>query len=183
MELSRLQGYADLIVEKGINPQKGQDVIIIAGLDQVEFVRMVVEKCYRRGAGKVIVDWQDMPCSKLDQLYQSEEKLSTVYPWELARLQWRVDNLPAFLWLDSDDPDGMEGIDQTKRANAQMARYPQIKPFRDAMENRFQWCIAGVPGKEWACKVFPGIPADEAVEKLWEAILASARANGDPIAN
>jgi aminopeptidase len=51
------------------------------------------------------------------------------------------------------------------------------------MENKFQWCIAGVPGVRWAAKVFPGIPEDEAVEKLWEAILGAARANGDPIAN
>ena len=51
------------------------------------------------------------------------------------------------------------------------------------MENKFQWCIAGVPGVRWAAKVFPGIPEDEAVEKLWEAILDAARANGDPIAN
>ena len=51
------------------------------------------------------------------------------------------------------------------------------------MENKFQWCIAGVPGVKWAQKVFPGLPDSEAVEKLWEAILDAARANGDPIAN
>ncbi|MBR7104753.1 MAG: aminopeptidase [Lentisphaeria bacterium] len=183
MDIARLEAYADLIVEKGVNPDKGQDVILISGLEQLDFVRMVVEKCYRRGAGKVIIDWIDMPCAKLDQLYQTRERLSVVEPWELAKLQWRVEKLPALLWLDSNDPDGMEGIDQEKRAQAQMARYPQIKPLRDAMENRHQWCIAGVPGKKWAAKVFPGIPEEEAVEKLWEAILASARANGDPIAN
>ena len=183
MDEKRLQSYARLIVQKGINPEPGQDVILIAGLDQPEFVRTVVKACYEQGAGKVIVDWVDMPCSRLDQLYQSQERLSAVEPWELARLQWRVEKLPALLWLDSDDPDGMDGIDPEKRAKAQMARYPLIKPLRDAMENRFQWCIAGVPGKAWAQKVFPGIPAEEAVEKLWEAILCAARANGDPIAN
>ena len=61
MDISRLSAYADLIVKKGVNPDPGQDVIIIAGLDQVEFVRMVVEKCYLAGAGKVVVDWVDMP--------------------------------------------------------------------------------------------------------------------------
>lgn len=183
MDISRLSAYADLIVKKGVNPDPGQDVIIIAGLDQVEFVRMVVEKCYLAGAGKVVIDWVDMACAKLDQLHQTLERLSVVEPWELAKLQWRVEKLPALLWLDSDDPDGMEGIDAEKRAKAQMARFPVIKPLREAMENRHQWCIAGVPGKEWARKVFPGVPDDEAVEKLWEAILAAARANGDPIAN
>jgi len=183
MDDARLQAYAELIVAKGINPDPGQDVLIIAGLDQPEFVRKVVELCYRHGAGKVVVDWEDMPCARLDQLHQSEERLSSLEPWELEKYRWRAEKLPALLWLDSDDPDGMDGIDQGKRARAQQARYPLIKPFRDAMENRHQWCIAGVPGKKWAQKVFPGLPPEEAVERLWRAILSSARAEGDPIAN
>ncbi|MBR2904493.1 MAG: aminopeptidase [Lentisphaeria bacterium] len=183
MDQKRLEAYADLIVKKGLNLDKGQEVLLIAGLDQVEFVRMTVEKCYQAGAAKVVVNWTDMATEKLDHIYQSEETLSEVESWVLAKWQWRADKLPALLWLDSDDPDGMNGVDQGKRARAQMARFPKIKPFREATENRHQWCIAGIPGKEWAMKVFPGIPAEEAIEKLWEAILAAARANGDPIAN
>ena len=181
MDEARLQAYAELIVKKGINPDPGQDVLIIAGLDQPEFVRLVVKTCYENGAGKVVVDWTDMPCSRLDQLHQPEERLSTVEPWELAKFKWRAEKLPALLWLDSDDPDGMDGIDQGKRARAQQARYPVIKPYRDAMENRHQWCIAGVPGRAWALKVFPGLPAAEAEERLWRAILTAARADGDPV--
>ena len=183
MEKSALCGYADLIVKKGLNIDPGQEVLLIAGLDQPEFVRMVVEKCYLAGASRVVTEWTDMPLAKLAQLYQPEEKLAEVTPWELAKLKWRNDELPALLWLDSDDPDGMDGIDQGKRARAQMARFPIIKPYRDAMENKYQWCIAGVPGVPWARKVFPGLPADEAVEKLWHAILHAARAEGDPIKN
>ena len=46
MELKKLEAYADLIVKTGINPVAGQEVLVIAGLDQPDFVRMVVEKCY-----------------------------------------------------------------------------------------------------------------------------------------
>ncbi len=183
MDTERLLAYAQLIVRKGINPEKGQQVLILADLDQPEFVRMVAEECYNAGASKVIVDWRYMPMEKLACDKQAEETMSRIEDWELAKLQWRVDTLPAFIWLDSDDPDGMNGIDQGKRARAQMARYPKIKPLRDAMENKFQWCIAGVPGRKWAQKVFPGLPDAEAQEKLWEAILACSRANGNPVAN
>ena len=103
--------------------------------------------------------------------------------WEVEKLRWQADKLPARLWLDSDDPDGMDGIDPEKRAKAQMAKFPVIKPFRDKMENRHQWCIAGVPGVKWAKKVFPQLSEEEAVEKLWDAILTASRANGDAIAN
>ena len=183
MESKRLFDYARLIVDRGLNIRPGQEVLVISGLDQPEFVRTVAELCYKAGASRVVTEWTDMPLAKLAQEYQSEEKLSEVTPWELARLKWRVDELPALLWLDSDDPDGMNGIDQGKRARSQMARFPIIKPLRDAMENKYQWCIAGVPGVPWARKVFPGLPDAEAVEKLWLAILRAARAEGDPIKN
>ena len=184
MDQKILEEYADLIVKKGLNLEKDQEVLITAEPENAPFTRMVVEKCYQAGASRVIVDFRDMVCGKLDQLYQKEETLSRIEEWELARLKYRTETLPAILWLDSDDPDGMDGIDQGKRARSQMARFPKIKPFREAMENKHQWCIAALPGKKWAEKVFPGLPAEEAEEKLWEAILKGARAyTGDPIAN
>ena len=39
-----LREYARLIVKSGLNVQKGQEVLIKAGLDQPEFVQMVVEE-------------------------------------------------------------------------------------------------------------------------------------------
>ena len=180
MESKRLEAYADLIVNTGINPDPGQDVVITAGFDQLDFVRLVTEKCYQRGAGKVWFNWVDMPFEKLHAIYQTEERMSNFEAWEIEKLRWQSEKLPARLWLDSDDPDGMDGTDPAKRARAQMAKFPVIKPFRDAMENRHQWCIAGVPGKAWAQKVFPGIPAAEAVEKLWDAILTASRVTEDP---
>ena len=44
MESKRLENYADLIVNTGINPDPGQDVVITAGFDQLDFVRLVTEK-------------------------------------------------------------------------------------------------------------------------------------------
>lgn len=178
-----LEAYADLLIRKGINPEPGQEVLVMAGLDQPDFVRMVVRKCYEAGVSKVTVDWTDMEISRLHQIHQTEEKLSTLENWQIEKWRWLSERLPARLWLDSDDPDGMNGIDQGKRARAQMACFPKIKPFRDAMENRHQWCIAGVPGLAWAKKVFPGLNDAEAMDRLWDAILTASRAKGDPIAN
>jgi len=50
------------------------------------------------------------------------------------------------------------------------------------MENRYQWCIAAVPGAAWAKKVFPGERRSVAMEKLWEAILSTSRVYDDPCA-
>ncbi len=57
MNRERLVKYAELIARCGLNVQKGQDVLVFAGLDQPDFVSMVVEACYKQGARKVVVDW------------------------------------------------------------------------------------------------------------------------------
>ncbi len=181
MDKTKLEKYAKLIAGSGLNVQKGQKVVIQCGLDQPDFVTMVVEECYKLGAASVIVKWSHMPVTKLNYTYRTLETLSTVTPVERAEWQSRVDELSCLLWLDSDDPDGLSGTDNEKISKANMARYPVIKPYRDAIENKYQWCIAAVPGREWAKKVFPDLPVDEAVEKLWEAILYTSRVSDEPV--
>ena len=181
MNKERLEKYAKLIVKCGINVQEGQDVIIQCGLDQPEFVTMVTEECYKAGARKVTVKWSYMPVSKVNAIYRSLETMSEFTDIEKAEWQYKVDKLPCLIWLDSDDPDGLAGTDSEKIAKSGMTRFPFVKPFRDAIENKYQWCIAAVPGKELARKVFPGLSDDEAVEKMWEAILSTSRVSEDPI--
>ena len=180
----KLAKYAELIVKKGANVQSGQDVMVYAGLDQPEFVTAVVEKCYEAGARKVSVEWSHQPIELAHINGRSLEVLSVVEEWEKAKLQHRVDTLPAMIFIESDDPDGLAGADQKKYSLASQARYKIIKPYRDKMENKYQWCIAAVPGKKWAKKVFddPDIDEDSAVELLWEAILKTSRVTDDPIA-
>lgn len=182
MQKTRLKKYAKLIVKCGLNVRKGQEVNISCGLDQPEFVAMVVEECYKAGAERVTVDWGYMPVAKLSYQYRTLESLSEVSEIEKAKLQRRVDKLPCRLWLDSDDPDGLNGTDAEKLAKSRMARYPALKPYIDKVENKEQWCIAAVPGKEWAKKVFPELSDKKAVEKLWEAILYTSRVTENPIA-
>ncbi len=181
MQKERLQKYAELIVKTGLNVNKGQEVIINCGLDQPEFVMTVVEECYKRGASRVKVEWAYMPLAKLHYNYRTLESLSEMTDIEKAEWQHKVDKLPCMLWLDSDDPDGLNGTDSEKIAKANMNKFPLVKPYREALENKYQWCIAAVPGKEWAHKIFPDIPVGEAVEKLWEAILLTSRVDGNPV--
>ena len=182
MDKKRLEKYAELIVKSGLNVQKGQEVVVRCGLDQPEFVAMVVEELYKAGAERVTMEWDYMPVTKLAYEYRSLESLSEFTEIAEAKLKRRADKFSCLLWLDSEDPDGLNGTDHEKIAKARMAQYPFIKPYNDAIENKYQWCIAAVPGKEWAEKVFPGLPADEAVEKLWEAILDASRVDDDPVA-
>ena len=183
MQKTKLRAYAKLIAKKGANVQKGQVVWITAALDQPEFVEMLVKECYALGAKRVTVDWQYLPLTVLDSKHISLKELSSVEEWQKQKMQYQTDNLPVRIYLDSDDPDGLDKADQEKMAKARMAQYPIKKPYIDAIENKYQWCIASVPSKAWAKKVFPNEKTTKALEKLWEAILTTSRAEGDPIAN
>ena len=182
MKKTILRKYAQLIAKAGVNVQKGQEVFIYAELDQPEFVQMVVEECYKLKAKKVVVDWNYQPLQKLNVRYQSLSTLSTLPNYAEARWQHYVDVLPCRIYLISEDPDGLKGINQEKLMKSQQKLYPIIKPYRDKMENKYQWCIAAVPGAAWAKKLFPELRTSQAIEKLWEAILATSRVDDDPIA-
>lgn len=181
MKKSVLRKYAQLIVRSGLNVQKGQEVIINTGLDQPDFVAMVVEECYKAKAKKVTVQWNYGPVSKLNTRYQTVKTMGTVEKWEQERHQHYCDVIPAFLHLGAADPDGMKGVNTKKMAKARQMSYPILKPYSEYLDGKRQWCIAAIPGKAWAKKLFPGERSSTAMEKLWQAILSAARVDEDPV--
>ena len=182
MTKTRLKKYAELIARCGANVQKGQDVIINCELDQPEFIEMLVKECYKAGAKRVWVEWMHQPLTALNVKYCSRKTLGEMEDWQIKKWEWQADVLPCKIFITSEDPDGLAGVDQKKFAESQAKRSKIIKPIRTKMENKYQWCIAAVPGKKWAKKVFPDLKVNAAVEKLWEAIFTAARVTDDPIA-
>lgn len=182
MKKTVLRNYAKLIATVGVNIQKGQSVIVYAQLDQPEFIKTLVEECYKAGASDVRVEWSYQPLTRVHTRYRSLKTMSRVENWEIAKLENQIETLPAKIHIVSTDPDGLKGVNQEKIAKASQARHPILKPYSDKLNNKQQWCIAAVPGAAWAKKVFPDLPKNRAVEKLWEAILYTSRADGgDPI--
>ena len=182
MKQTILRKYARLIARVGVNIQKGQEVVLQCDLDQPKFVELLVDECYKAGAKKVTVRFSYQPLEKLHVRHQSVTTLARVEEWEKARLQHYVDTLPCRIYLVSQDPDGLKGINQEKVAKADQKSWPILKPYSDQMENKYQWCIAAVPGAAWAKKLFPELPKGRAMEKLWEAILFTSRVTEDPVA-
>ena len=182
MKKTILKKYASLIVRTGIRVQKGQEVLLYADLDQPEFVTMVVDECYRAGASKVTVEWNYQPLTKIHVRGRKLSVLGRVEKWEEERLRHYTEIVPCRIYLISEDPDGLRGINLKKYAKGQQMRYQVIKPYRDQLNDKDQWCIAAVPGVAWAKKVFPELSRARAVERLWEVILQTSRVSeeGDP---
>ena len=184
MDLERLRKYAKLIANVGIAVKPKDEVWINAELDQPEFVRMVVEECYHAGASEVKVFWSD---DKTTRLKLKNEKISTLgklKSFELDKYKYMAKKMPSILHIISEDPDAFKGLNQKKIAKSRAKIYPKIRKYRDQIDGKYKWCIAAVPGKDWAKKVFPKLDEDTAVEKLWEAILTTSRVDeNDAIEN
>ena len=184
MDQVKIRNYARLIARVGANIQKGQEVNIIANIETAPFVRILVEELYDAGASFVDVSWQDNELSILTTNKADFEKISHLNEIEKARHEHNIKVHPARIWIDSDDPHAMDGIDLERQSRIHSVKGKEIRFYRDQYDDECQWCIAGVPSLKWAKSVFPELSDDEAVEKLWEYILKTSRAfDGDPMKN
>ncbi len=172
-----LDKYAELIVRTGANVQPGQVVQLTVSVEQHEFAAKIIEECYRAGAKKVNVDWVSDSHRKLNFLYAEKEVLVTVLPWEEAKMKQMTEDYPCRIYIASEDPDAMNGVDPEKLSAAARSRSRVLKPYRDAIDGKHQWVIAAYPSEKWAAKCFPG--AADAVDRLWNAILKTVRVEED----
>ena len=179
-----LQKYAELIVRTGANVQKGQVVQLTISVEQSSFAALIIEACYQAGAKKVNVEWTFDRQSKLNYLYADQETLSAVLPWEEEKLRQMVKDLPVRIYIASEDPDAMNGVDPQKLSAVMQRRSTVVKPYRNAIDGKHQWCIAAYPSLQWAKKCFPDLSDEEAMDRLWAAILKTVRVreDEDPVA-
>ncbi len=184
MDITLIHKYAELLIRSGVALKENENLIISANADQEDFVAILTQEAYQAGAKNVYVNWTSQKVSKASLIYGKEENLSTLSPMELAYWKFRGEELPAFIWVDSDDPDGAKGVDSAKAARIRQAKYKIYGKYKEMEENKVAWCIAGAPAKEWAKKIFPEDNAEDAMEKLWEKILYTSRAlDGNGISN
>ena len=187
MQISKeiLQKYAELIVRTGVNVQSGQVVQLTISVEQHDFAALVIEECYKAGAKKVNVDWTFNTLSRLNYLNASQDTLSTVLPWEEAKMKQMVEDLPCRIYVVSEDPDAMNGVNPQKLSAVTQSRSSVFKPYRNAIDGKHQWVIAAYPSVKWAKKCFPEADDETAVAKLWEAILNTVRVHedNDPVAD
>lgn len=183
MTKTMMRKYAELIARVGANIKKGQPVLITCQADQYEFIEILVKECYKAGASKVSIDWMYQPIDKLSYRYRTLKSLSAVPSWQEEKMKCVSEELPCRIYIESEDPDGLNGVNQDKMQKSLVATYKIMKPYRDKMENKYQWVIAAVPSYAWAKKVFPGETKRRAYELLWEAILKTVYVtkDNDPI--
>ncbi len=179
-----IQKYARLIVKAGVNIQKNQILCINSPIECASFTRLIAEIAYEEGAKDVVVNWRDEHFSKIRLLHAPEEAIGEFPEWRKESYMSYAKQGAAFLSIAADDPELMKDVDPERIAKDNKVRGMALKEYSDRlMSNKNPWCVVSVPTVSWAKKVFPGIPEDEAVKKLWNAILQSVWADvSDPVA-
>lgn len=175
---------AKLTVQVGANVQKGQTAIIYAPLECAQVVRRVAQQCWLAGAAEVHTFYEDEVCDRLRYQHGTLENLTRVPQWLMDRRMDYPKGEACYIYIEGEDPDAFAGLDGNKVGKALNARKTAMKPFHDLMDrNENQWTIVPAATEAWAKKLFPQLPIEEAVEKLWEAIAITVRLDTpDPVA-
>lgn len=171
-----LEQYARLVARVGINVQKGQTIVLNCPVDCAPFGRRVVEAAYDAGAKDVIVHWKDDFCSRQHWLRGDESLFDALYPWEASELTELAKGGAGFISVSASDPENLKGVDPERLRRQEIAVGRDLKTYyKMMMSNAIPWCVVSVPMASWAGRLFPGVREDEAMDKLWAAILAAVR--------
>jgi aminopeptidase len=176
----KLEQYAELIVKVGVNVQQGQEVFITSAIEMTPLARLIADRSYEAGASNVHVDWTDEALSRLKYEKAADVVFTSFPDWEAAKRNAFVERGAAFIALISPNPSLLKGIDPQRISSFQKASGQALAEYRRAIQSdKVAWTVVAASSTEWAKTVFPGVPGDEAVAKLWEAIFETVRLHTD----
>lgn len=184
MDKTLLEKYARLVIKIGIHVKKGQTVVISSPIECAEFARTAAEIAWQEGARDVVIHWKDELFQKIRYTYASKDVFTEFPDWQRDFYNYYADRDAAFISIYAEDPELLKDVDPEKLSTASKARNTALKHYMDRiMGNRNTWSVVSIPTVSWAVKVFPYATPEEAVDKLWEAILKTVRVDAeDPVA-
>ncbi|UZX14884.1 aminopeptidase [Thermus sp. PS18] len=179
-----LERLADLAIRVGLNLERGQEVIATAPVEAVDFVRLLAEKAYEHGASLFTVLYGDNVLSRKRLSLAPEEGLDKAPAWLYEGMAKAFREGAARLAVSGNDPRALEGLPPERIGRAQQAQSRAYKPALEAItEFATNWTIVPFAHPGWARAVFPDLPEEEAVARLWQAIFQATRVDGpDPVA-
>ena len=176
----KFEEYAKLLVEVGVNIQKGQNLVLSCPVDCAWFARLCARAAYDAGCREVIMNWGDEKLTREKFLHAADDVFDSVPEWRVHFSTDYAREGAAFLHIGGSDPEALKGVEQDRLVRSARASGRQLGEYRQLqMSNAFPWSIGAIPVPSWAKKVFPDCPEEEAMDKLWDAIFTSVRVTGD----
>jgi aminopeptidase len=170
-KVKMMKKYAKLIADVGIGANPKQDVCIKAPAEAYQFVRYLVLELYNSKARNVEVDFVDSAITKQTLMHLSPSRLDNIPDWYVAREKERTDKNYAMIHLVGEDPAAFKAVAPERLSRYSRALTEKTNPFlKIYMGNELAWCVAAVPTKAWAERIFPELSPTQAQLKLWKSI-------------
>jgi len=181
----KLDRLAEVAVRVGLDLREGQELVMTAPIEALALVRRITDHAYRAGALLVTTFYGDDPSviSRFEHAPDASFDYAPAWLQEAVATAFRSG--AARLAISGANPALLAGQDPAKVARANVAASKANKPAMELItRHEINWTIVAAATPEWAKLVFPGVPIDEAVAKLWEAIFQASRITGDdPVAD
>ncbi|HKF76094.1 MAG TPA: aminopeptidase [Candidatus Dormibacteraeota bacterium] len=175
----RLDRYARLAIEVGLNLTPGQDLLVEGMVEHAPLARRVARAAYAAGAGNVDVVYGDLHVSRAQIEAGAQARLGWTPPWMLRRIEDAMERHAALLSLHGNpEPDLMAGVDQARLGRSRLLDFQALR-VRALNEAMLDWCIVACPTEGWARSLF----GEPDVERLWQAVETAVRLDEpDPVA-
>ncbi len=179
-----LERLAEVAVRSGLGLAPGQELVMTGTLDSVPLARRITEQAYKAGASLVTCLFTDEESSLLRFRYGQDKSFDAAAAWLYEGMAKAFRSGAARLAITGSDPSLLSKQDPEKVSRANRAL---SKAYRPALElitrHEINWTIVACATPAWAAAVFPDLPQDEAIARLWKAIFAASRADqADPVA-
>ncbi|CAN5717688.1 aminopeptidase [soil metagenome] len=179
-----LDNLARVALHVGVNLQHDGRLLLMGPIEASALMHRIVAGAYDLGARSVHVQYVDSRMGLIRAQRARPETLAEgpqAYADMIHTMAARGD---AYLRIDGDDPDLMSAADPERVATMVRATREVMRPVSDLVQRSFlPWTIVPYAVPAWARKVFPDLPEEEALSRLWDAIFAATRADrDDPVA-
>ena len=182
---TKLDRLAALAVRVGLNLREGQEVVMTASTETLPLVRRIVAEAYKAGATLVTPILHDDAVALARYRHATDDAAFDVAPaWLFEGIAGAFRAGAARLAVVGEDPMLLAGENPDRVARANRARSKAYRPALELITNfAINWNLVPASTPGWARQVFPGLPEEEAVARLWDAIFAACRVDGpDPVA-
>jgi aminopeptidase len=182
---TKVDRLAEVAVTVGLGLARGQELVITAPLDAVALVRRITEHAYRAGAALVTTLFTDDEATLARYRYAPDESFDRAAVWLQDGLAAAYGAGSARLAITGANPALLAGQDTGKVSRANTAFSKASRPALERItRHEINWTIVAAATPAWAKLVFPELPEEEAVGKLWDAIFRTTRIDvADPVAN
>ncbi len=179
-----LDRLAQVAIHAGLGLAPGQQLVMTATLDAVPLARRITEHAYKAGASVVTALFADEDAALLRFRHARSESFDAAPAWLYEGMAQAYRGGAARLAITGNDPALLSKEDPEKVSRVNRAT---SKAYRPALElitrEEINWTIVSSATPAWAKAVFPGLPEEEALARLWNAIFKATRVDQpDPIA-